>query len=57
MDRAEIAALVASQLTNVLTDAAFDGWPAPFRGKVRDAYDLADGRRLLITTDRQSAFD
>ncbi len=57
MDQAELAALVASQLTNVLTDAAFDGWPAPFRGKVRDAYDLADGRRLLVTTDRQSAFD
>lgn len=27
------------------------------RGKVRDAYPLARGRRLLITTDRLSAFD
>jgi len=27
------------------------------RGKVRDWYDLPDGRRLLITTDRLSAFD
>lgn len=27
------------------------------RGKVRDAYALADGRRLLVTTDRLSAFD
>ena len=27
------------------------------RGKVRDFYQLSEGRRLLITTDRQSAFD
>ncbi len=27
------------------------------RGKVRDAYALANGRRLLVTTDRLSAFD
>ncbi len=27
------------------------------RGKVRDFYELPDHRRLLITTDRQSAFD
>lgn len=26
-------------------------------GKVRDWYDLADGRRLIVTTDRLSAFD
>ena len=26
-------------------------------GKVRDTYDLGDGRMLLITTDRQSGFD
>ena len=28
-----------------------------FVGKVRDTYILEDGRRILITTDRQSAFD
>lgn len=28
-----------------------------FVGKVRDTYILKDGRRILITTDRQSAFD
>ena len=27
------------------------------RGKVRDSYLLPDGKRLIITTDRQSAFD
>ena len=33
--------------------------PLPGRtsGKVRDWYDLADGKRLLVTTDRLSAFD
>ena len=28
-----------------------------YRGKVRDNYDLPDGRRILISTDRISAFD
>jgi phosphoribosylaminoimidazole-succinocarboxamide synthase len=27
------------------------------RGKVRDSYDLGDGRLLIVTTDRLSAFD
>ena len=27
------------------------------QGKVRDIYDLGDGRKLLVTTDRLSAFD
>jgi phosphoribosylaminoimidazole-succinocarboxamide synthase len=31
--------------------------PAPYFGKVRDCYDLDEGRRLLIATDRISAFD
>ena len=29
----------------------------PNRGKVRDNYDLGDGRLVLVTTDRLSAFD
>ncbi len=33
-------------------------WPYPCeRGKVRDIFMLPDGRRLLVTTDRLSAFD
>jgi len=40
-----------------LTDAYFAQLPNYQRGKVRDSYDLADGRRLMIATDRQSAFD
>jgi phosphoribosylaminoimidazole-succinocarboxamide synthase len=31
--------------------------PNPHRGKVRDSFDLGDGRRVIVTTDRQSAFD
>jgi len=32
-------------------------WPNKMSGKVRDWYDLPDGKRLIITTDRLSAFD
>lgn len=31
--------------------------PGPYFGKVRDCYDLPDGTRLLISSDRISAFD
>jgi phosphoribosylaminoimidazole-succinocarboxamide synthase len=44
-------------IDNCLTDAEFPELPDFYRGKVRDAYGLSDGRRLLISTDRQSAFD
>ena len=44
-------------IDNSLTDAEFPELPDFYRGKVRDAYGLPDGRRLLISTDRQSAFD
>ncbi|MTJ83559.1 MAG: phosphoribosylaminoimidazolesuccinocarboxamide synthase [Telmatospirillum sp.] len=44
-------------IPNVLTEAHFPELPNYYRGKVRENYDLADGRRILISTDRQSAFD
>lgn len=51
-------ALIAARLADVLTDAHFPELPGRHtRGKVRDNYDLADGRRIIIATDRQSAFD
>jgi phosphoribosylaminoimidazole-succinocarboxamide synthase len=31
--------------------------PNPYFGKVRDCYDLPDGRRILVSSDRISAFD
>lgn len=44
-------------ISHCLTDAHFPELPNFYRGKVRDAYDLPDGRRIMIATDRQSAFD
>lgn len=41
----------------VLNDGEFSELPAFQRGKVRDSYDLPDGRRVMVATDRQSAFD
>src|ERR1700753_4264807 len=42
---------------NVLAEAAIPELPYHYRGKVRDNYDLPDGRRILIASDRVSAFD
>ena len=44
-------------LANRLTDATYPELPDHYTGKVREAYDLPDGRRVMIATDRQSAFD
>src|SRR5436189_3748637 len=44
-------------IDNCLTDAEYSELPGFYRNKVRDAYQLPDRRRLLIATDRQSAFD
>lgn len=48
------------QLTELLPSAlAETNLPLPGKtsGKVRDWYDLPDGQRLIVTTDRLSAFD
>jgi phosphoribosylaminoimidazole-succinocarboxamide synthase len=44
-------------LTRILPHARIDALPNPYFGKVRDCYDLPDGRRILISSDRISAFD
>ncbi len=44
-------------LAAVLEDGEFSELPNFQRGKVRDSYDLPDGRRIMVATDRQSAFD
>lgn len=41
----------------LLAEAALPELPNRYRGKVRENYDLADGSRILIATDRISAFD
>jgi phosphoribosylaminoimidazole-succinocarboxamide synthase len=48
---------LAAYLDNVLRDATIAELPNHYRGKVRDNYDLPDGRRIIIATDRLSAFD
>jgi phosphoribosylaminoimidazole-succinocarboxamide synthase len=40
-----------------LYDAVIPELPNPYHGKVRDCYDLPDGRRVIIASDRLSAFD
>lgn len=46
-----------TQLHNCLLEARYPRWQARYQqGKVRDIY-LLSGKRILITTDRQSAFD
>lgn len=44
-------------LETILRDATIPELPNHYRGKVRDNYDLPGGRRILIATDRLSAFD
>ena len=49
--------LIARHLDRVLGDATIPELPNHYRGKVRDNYDLPDGRRIIIASDRLSAFD
>jgi phosphoribosylaminoimidazole-succinocarboxamide synthase len=51
------SATISRHAHRVLSDAAIPELPNHYRGKVRDNYDLPDGRRVLIATDRLSAFD
>ncbi|HXQ39405.1 MAG TPA: phosphoribosylaminoimidazolesuccinocarboxamide synthase, partial [Anaerolineales bacterium] len=49
-----------NELINLLPTALGEtNLPLPNKtsGKVRDWYDLPDGKRLIVTTDRLSAFD
>src|SRR5271166_6141145 len=51
------AAVLAAHFDDVLSEATIPELPNHYRGKVRDNYDLPDGRRIIIATDRLSAFD
>jgi len=44
-------------LDRALSTAAIPELPNHSRGKVRDSYDLPEGHRIIIATDRLSAFD
>ena len=47
---------ILKSFPNVLKSTNFN-FGKKFVGKVRDTYILEDGRRVIVTTDRQSAFD
>ncbi|MCL5783830.1 MAG: phosphoribosylaminoimidazolesuccinocarboxamide synthase, partial [Patescibacteria group bacterium] len=47
---------VIANIHNVLKTVNLSGFGKKHSGKVRDSYEL-DGKRIIITTDRQSAFD
>jgi phosphoribosylaminoimidazole-succinocarboxamide synthase len=49
--------IIKNQIPKVLTEAHYPELPNYYKGKVRENYDLPDGKRILISTDRQSAFD
>src|SRR3984893_18633342 len=49
--------LLARHIDRVLDDATRAERPNHYRGMVRDNYGLPDGRRIIIATDRLSAFD
>jgi phosphoribosylaminoimidazole-succinocarboxamide synthase len=51
------AETLKANLNHVLAEATIPELPGYYVGKVRDNYDLPDGRRILIATDRVSAFD
>ena len=44
-------------IANCLEDATFSELPNQEHGKVRDSYSLSNGLRVMISSDRQSAFD
>ena len=46
-----------TDLTRILAQAHIPELPNPYFGKVRDCYDLPDNTRILISSDRISAFD
>jgi phosphoribosylaminoimidazole-succinocarboxamide synthase len=48
---------LAAYARYTLADAVIPELPGRYRGKVRENYDLRDGTRVLIATDRISAFD
>jgi phosphoribosylaminoimidazole-succinocarboxamide synthase len=50
-------AVLAARVDDVLWDATIPELPNHYQGKVRDNYDIPNGRRIIIATDRLSAFD
>ncbi len=49
-------ATIKANLKNTITETNLEGLNKLHVGKVRDTYEK-DGKRVIVTTDRQSAFD
>jgi phosphoribosylaminoimidazole-succinocarboxamide synthase len=45
------------QLASTISRTDLDGLGAKYEGKVRDCYITSDGRRIIVVSDRLSAFD
>jgi phosphoribosylaminoimidazole-succinocarboxamide synthase len=50
-------AVLRDGLKKTLDESSFESLGTKYRGKVRDNYSTPDGRRVLVVTDRISAFD
>ena len=48
---------IQNALENTLKSTSFSSLGEKYEGKVRDTYKTAHGTRVLVTTDRISAFD
>ncbi|MGI9559178.1 MAG: phosphoribosylaminoimidazolesuccinocarboxamide synthase [Thermodesulfobacteriota bacterium] len=44
-------------MSDVVTETNLAGLGEPYRGKVRDVYDIGSGKLLIVSTDRVSAYD
>ncbi|MDH5597403.1 MAG: phosphoribosylaminoimidazolesuccinocarboxamide synthase, partial [Candidatus Peregrinibacteria bacterium] len=48
--------IIRANLKNTITESSLSGYEKIHVGKVRDTYTRGD-KRIILTTDRQSAFD
>src|SRR6185295_304368 len=48
---------IRPHLSAAIREISLPNLPNHYSGKVRENYDLPDGRRVLVATDRISAFD
>jgi len=49
--------MIKEYLDKTINNIKFDGGINPYIGKVRHCYDTPDGNKILLTSDRLSAFD
>ena len=49
--------MLTPYLAQTIDDISLPNLDAPYKGKVRQSYDLSGGRKVIIATDRLSAFD